>query len=112
MRLHNKEIGSEEEQTSNMLNVRVIIRGDGIIGFHARATLKLVYMHRLSMEWLSFDYFTRIQLHLGPQPIKAKASHLSVTFFIGTFKIPVDRTLTTPIVISFLLRFQKVSRKV
>ncbi len=72
--------------------------------------LKLVYMHRMStleersrMEWLTSDYF-RV-LHLGPQSIKAKANHLSVTFFKGTTKIPVGRTLTTPIVTSSLSRF-------
>ncbi len=89
----------------------VIVRGDGIIGLRTCVTLKLVYMHSMTIEWLTSDYFIRTQLHLGPQPIKAKASHLSVTFFKGTTKIPVGRTLITPIVIPFLSMFQKVSRK-
>ncbi len=89
----------------DLLNVKIIVRDDEIIGLRMCATLKLVYMHRMTMEWLTSDYFIRTQLHLGPQPIKAKASHLSVTFFKGTTKIPVGRTLTTPIVTSSLSRF-------
>ncbi len=97
-----------------MFTVKVIVRDDGIIGLRTCATLKLVYMHRMTMEWLTSDYFIRKSSTSSGTPAnKGKASHLSVTFFKGTTKIPVGRTLTTPIVISFLSRFfQEKDKKI